>query len=85
MDTKPAAGHRIHFTKIVAQVPVLLVGEGGRHAFVVSTDAAIRIGYSGTAGMTIPANQGFTDNYSTDEYWAYAASSSGTVTGFIVI
>ena len=85
MDKKPASGHRIHFTKIVAQTPVLLAGEGGRHAFVISTTAAIRLGFSGTAGMTIPADQGFTDNYSTDEYWAYAASSSGTVTGFIVV
>lgn len=86
MDNKPASGHRIHFSRIVSQTPVLLAGEGSRHAFVLTNvGSEVRIGYSGTAGIIIPGNQGFTDNYSMDEYWAYAASGSGTVSGFIVI
>jgi len=90
MDKKPAGGSRIHFSKIVAQSPVLLCDHGTRHALVLSNTggADIRIGFSGsiaTLGMVVPAGQGFTDNYSQDEWWAFAASSSGTVSGFAVI
>lgn len=90
MDKTPASGRRSHFSKIVAQTPVLLVGAGGRHAVVFSNvgGADIRIGPSGSLssiGMIIPAGQGFTDNYSVDDWWAVASSSSGTVSGFTVI
>jgi uncharacterized protein YjlB len=90
MDVKPASGRRVHFSKVVGQVPLLLVGEGGRHALVFSNTggADVRVGHSGslsTLGMIIPAGQGFTDNYSTDDWWAVAASSSGTVSGFLVV
>lgn len=88
MDIKPPDGRRIHFNVIATQTPKLLVGAGGRQALVLSTNAAVIIGHSGsiaTLGITIPANQGFVDNYSTDEWWVYAASSSGTVGGFIVV
>lgn len=88
MDKKPADGHRMHFSVVATTTPKLLVGSGGRHAIVFVTDAAVRVGYSGTLstlGMNIPANQGFTDNYSTDEWWVSTASSSGTVSGFVVV
>lgn len=87
MDKKSAAGTRIHFNVIATSTPKLLVGAGSRHAIVITTDAAVRIGYSGTvsSGVLIPADQGFTDNYTADEWWVVAPSSSGTVTGFIVV
>lgn len=90
MDIKSAQGQRVHFSKLVAQVSTLLVGQGNRHAVVFTNTggADVRIGPSGSLsslGMVLPAGQGFTDNYSTDEWWAVAASSSGTVSGFSVI
>lgn len=87
MDS-PIGARRIQFAVIATQTPKLIVGEGARWAFTMSTDAAVRIGASGsiaTMGMIIPANNGFTDNYSYAEYWVYAPTSSGTVTGFILI
>lgn len=88
MDKKPADGKRMHFNIVATSTPKLLVGAGGRHAVVITTDAAIRIGHSGTVatlGLLIPANQGFTDNYTTDDWWVVAPTSSGTVTGFVVV
>jgi hypothetical protein len=92
MDNKPASGHRIHFRKInPATSPFLIVGAGVRQTIlIVNEDStnAIRVGASGTVstlGTLIPAGQSLADNYSQDEYWAYAPSSSGTVSGFIVV
>lgn len=90
MDLKPAQGHRIHFTaKTMTTTPQLLVGGDGRQAVVfVVNGGAVRIGHSGsiaTQGVYIPDGQGFTDNYSADEWWGYAASGSGSVSGFIVV
>ena len=90
MDNKPASGHRIHFRRIVGTTPVLLANEGNRHAFVMTNvgNADVSIGYSGSLsalGILIPANQGYSDNYSIDEYWAVASSGSGTVSGFIIV
>lgn len=90
MDVKSAAGTRAHFNVLATTTPKLLVGAGGRHAFVLVNETAVtvRIGYSGSLaslGMGIPASQGFTDNYSRDEYWIKSDSSSGTISGFIVI
>jgi hypothetical protein len=90
MDNKPAGGRRIHFSRVVSQTPVLLAQEGGRHAFVMTNigSADVRVGFSGslsTLGILVPGNAGYSDNYSMDEYWAVAASGSGTVSGFIVI
>lgn len=91
MDKKPADGRRVHFSIIATSTPKLIVGPGNRHALVFSNESssvAMRIGHSGTVGtlgLYIPANQGFTDNYSSDEYWVVAASSSGTVSGFLVL
>lgn len=88
MDIKPADGHRNHFVVIATATPKLIVGAGNRNALVFTTDAAIRVGMSSgtlsTEGMIVPANQGFTDNYSTDEWWVIASSGSGTVSGFTV-
>lgn len=87
MDIKPADGHRVHFSVIAITTPKLLVDAGGRHAVVFSTDAAVRIGNTGTVatlGFVLPADTGFTDNYSTDAWWVVTPSGSGTVTGFIV-
>lgn len=87
MDVKPAGGRRQHFRRIVGTTPVLLVGEGPKHAVVFVTDADMIIGTSGSLaslGMDLPADQGFADNYSIDEWWAKTASGSGTVSGFVV-
>lgn len=87
MDIKPADGRRLHFSVIATTTPKLLVDAGGRHAVVISTDAAIRIGATGsvaTLGFAIPANTGFVDNYSTDAWWVVTPSGSGTVTGFVI-
>lgn len=90
MDQKPADGHRIHFTsRNINTTPIRLVGADGRHAVVfVNTGDAVRIGHSGsiaTQGIIIPQNQGFSDNYSADEWWAYAASGTGTISGYIIV
>ena len=90
MDIKPASGHRIHFTtKNVTSTPVRLVGADGRYAVVfVNTGDAVRIGHSGsiaTEGVIIPQNNGFSDTFSADEWWAYAASGTGTVSGYIIV
>jgi hypothetical protein len=90
MDMKPAIGHRIHFTAVQATTtPKLLVGADGRHAVVfVVNGGAVRIGHSGSIAsqrIYIPDGQGFTDNYSADQWWVYAASGSGSVSGFIVV
>lgn len=88
MDKKPAAGTRIHFNIVATSTPKLLVSAGSRHAIVITTNAAVRIGYSGTvasSGLLVPADQGFTDNYTADDWWVVAPTSSGTVTGFVVV
>lgn len=88
MDKKPADGRRMHFNLIATTTPKLIVGAGVRHAVVILGDASIRIGHSGTVatqGLLIPANTGFTDNYSSDDWWVVTPSSSGTVTGFVVL
>jgi hypothetical protein len=87
MDKKPADGRRIHFNLIATSTPKLIVGAGARHAVVIATNADIRIGFSGTVasqGLLIPADNGFTDNYTADDWWVVAPTSSGTVTGFVV-
>lgn len=91
MDNKPAEGHRIHF-RIVrpSAAQFLIVGAGVRQTvLIVNEDStnAIRVGASGTVntlGTLIPAGQSLADNYSQDEYWGYAPSNSGTISGFIV-
>lgn len=88
MDKKPANGRRTHFSVTATTTPKLLVVEGVRHAVVFVTNAAVRVGHSGTLatlGLNIPADQGFTDNYSSDEWWVSTVAGSGTVSGFVVV
>lgn len=91
MDKKRAIGDREDMLVVVGTTPVLLFTDStGRDAVVMYNEgpADIRIGYSGTvasAGMALPADQGFTDNYSRNEWWGVSASSSGTISGFKVI
>lgn len=89
MDKKPADGQRIHFRQIFTSTPVLLVGGGTRQAVVIVNEgaSAVRIGHSGTvatSGLYLGGGLSLSDNYSKDEYWAYVASGSGTISGFIV-
>lgn len=87
MDVKPAAAKRSHFRRIVGTTPYMIVGEGAKHALVIISDAACQIGTSGSFAngtyMDLPANTGFTDNYTVDEWWVRYASGSGTVSGFV--
>lgn len=87
MDVKPAGGRRQHFRQIAGTTPILVVGEGPKHAVVFISDVDMVIGTSGSLaslGMYLPADTGFADNYSTDEWWAKTASGSGTISGFVV-
>ena len=91
MDKKPADGHREHIRKAVTTTPTLLfTDDSGRHAVVMynSGPADVLIGFSGTVstrGMTLKADQGFTDNYSKDDWWGVTTAGSGTISGFKVI
>ena len=91
MENKPAGGHRIHFSKVVAQQPVLLAQEGSRYAILIVHDssASLRVGNSGTVqtdGLLLASSaHGFWDDLSVDAYWAVYPSGSGTVTGFVVV
>jgi hypothetical protein len=91
MENKPASGHRIHFSRTVAQTPVRLVGSDGRYGVFIfhNSSADLRIGNSGsiaTEGLLVPSSQKvFADFESVDEWWAYYASGSGTVSGYSVV
>ena len=84
-----ADAKREHFRRIVGGTPILICLPGARDAFVVVNETAnvdIYLGYSGsisTLGMTLPGEQLFEDDYSQDEWWAYAPTSSGTLSGYI--
>jgi len=88
MDKKSAERHgRHHFRVIVDTTPQLIVGNGVRECvvFINGGPADVYCGKSGIATgtwMLLPAGQGFTDNYSADEWYVRANSSSGTVTGW---
>lgn len=90
MDLKPAGSKRVHFKKVIATTPVLIVSDSGRWAVVMQNEgpADLYIGSSGltTANGMLLANAGsFSDNYSRDNWWAVAASSSGTLSGFELV
>lgn len=91
MENSPAIGKRIHFSKVVAQTPVLLAVEGQRYGILIVHDSSVslRVGHSGTVtteGLQLASSAyGFWDDLSKDAYWAYYPSGSGTVTGFIVV
>ena len=89
MDKKSASGIRHHFKLVVGPTPLLIVAQGVREAvvFVNEGPAAVYCGKTGVATgtwMYLPVDQGFTDNYSQDEWYVRALSSSGTVSGWYV-
>lgn len=89
MDEKQATGNRLPFRFAVVITPMLIVGRGPRHAVVIVNEGPndVWLGETGTAleqWMYLPAGQCFPDNYSEDDWWAYAPSGSGTVSGFVV-
>ena len=90
MDSKRAIGDRAHIRLVIDTTPTLLFTEhSGRDAVVMYNEgpADMLIGYSGslaTEGMRLAADQGFTDNYSRNDWWGMTESSSGTFSGFLV-
>jgi len=91
MDKKRASGFKTFFPRFAA-VPgtmFLIAPDGDRDAvvFVNEGPGTVYFGQTGTPTanwMALPAGQGFADNYSKDNWWAMALTSSGTVSGFIV-
>lgn len=90
MDNKRAQGTKHFFPRFAVQTTMMqIVADGDRDAvvFVNGGPASVYAGKTGTPianWMELPSGQGFTDNYSKDNWWVYAPSSSGTVSGFIV-
>ena len=83
-------GRRVHFTINVTTTPKLVVGAGSRQAvtFVNNSSTPIYLGYSGTLttnGIILNATSAFHDLFSSDEWWAASASSSGTMSGYSVV
>jgi hypothetical protein len=89
MDKKSASGIRHHFKVIVGPAPLEIVGQGVREAVVFVNEGPAAV-YCGNVGvptgtwMYLPADQGFTDNYSQDAWYVRAATFSGTVSGWYV-
>ena len=90
MDKKRAEGRKQFFPRFAADATMrLIVGEGPRDAVVFRNDNGGDV-YCGSTGvpqanwMLLPAGQGFSDNYSWDDWWVYAPAGSGTISGFIV-
>ena len=90
MDKTSARLHgRKEFRIIVDTNPILLVGDDERWAVVMVNEgpADVYIGSpNSTTGtwMYLPADQGFTDNYSSDPWYARTLTSSGTVSGWYI-
>jgi hypothetical protein len=80
-------GKRIHFSVLATTTPKLLIGGGSRQAVTFTSTVDVYLGYSGTSssGMLLGAGKTSYDLFSSDEWWATTPSSSGTVSGFIVI
>lgn len=82
-------GRRVHFSVLATTTPKLLVDKGSRQCVVFYNSAAVGVylGYSGTGanGLSLGANSAFHDLFSSDEWWVTASSSSGTVSGYVVI
>lgn len=91
MDKVPATQHRYHFQKVVPSAyPVLLHPDVVRDAILIINEGtqAVRVGHSGTVssiGAYLAGGATLADNYSMDEYWAIATSSSGAVSGFVIL
>jgi len=90
MDKKRAEGRKQFFPRFVADATMRpIVGDGSRDAvvFVNGGPGTIYCGMTGVPQanwMEVQSGQSFSDNYSWDNWWCYAPSSSGTVSGFIV-
>lgn len=83
-------GKRIHFQVIATTTPKLLVESGTRQALVIVNAAAgdVYLGASGTLAtqaMVLGTGLQHFDLFSSDEWWVKTASSSGTVSGYLVI
>ena len=90
MDKQAAALRgRKEFRVVVGTNPVLLVGDTGRWVvtFINEGSADVYIGSpSSNTGtwMYLPSDQGFTDNYTSEAWYARSLTSSGTVSGWFI-
>ena len=93
MDKTSARMHgRKEFRVLVTSVPVLLVGADERWAVVMINEGDGDVYIGGAPGSTtgtwmlLPADQGFTDNYTSDPWYARTTSAtvSGTVSGWYI-
>lgn len=87
---EPVNGRRIPFNVLATTTPKLLVGQGSRQCvvFVNGASVGVYLGASGTmasSGMLLGANGTFHDLFTSDEWWVQSASSSGTVSGYMVV
>lgn len=83
-------GRRIPFSVLATTTPKLLVDAGSRQALLIYNNTAGNIlvgatGTVGTLGTVIPTNTAFWDLFSSDAWWVVTSSSSGTVSGFMVV
>lgn len=80
-------GRRSEFQQIAVTVPKLLVGKGSRQCVLIynNTSGNLYLGNSGTSTpLVLPTNTAHWDMFSSDEWWAWTPSSSGTVSGYVV-
>lgn len=81
-------GKRIPFQVLATTTPKLLVQAGSRQAVVFVNNASVNM-YLGASGSPVPLVLGaglvFHDLFTSDEWWAWSSSSSGTVSGYTVI
>ena len=90
MDKKRASGFKQFFTRFAADSTMrLIVGDGDRDKvfFLNEGPATVYCGKTGTPTtdwMALPSGQSHNDQYSNDNWWVYAPSSSGTISGYIV-
>ena len=90
-DKKIADGKRVEFARqVIDSNQVLIITPQNRWAFVIYNEgpATVLMGHSGTPEshwMALEAGNGFTDNYSHDDWYLVTESSSGTVSGFSVV
>lgn len=90
MSSKRVYATRTPFRKIIATTPVLIVSDNSRWAVMMLNEgpADVYIGSSGLTtanGMLLANAKSFVDDVSKDNWWAVAASSSGTLSGFELV
>ena len=89
-DPIKAVGGKTFFRTLLTPTPKILVGAGQRGRVVFTNESGGTIflgGVSGsltTANFGLPTLQQHEDEYSSDEWWGYVPTSSGTVSGYIV-